>query len=57
MKVSGSWEMIQLVVKSEEATGKNRARHKQKLATNGMIHVFKCTWHVAKIPIIDVKYH
>jgi hypothetical protein len=55
MKILGSWEIIQLFVESGEATGKTRLGNKQKLATNSMIYIFICTWHVAKVVIINVK--
>jgi hypothetical protein len=55
MKILASWEVIQLFVESGEATGKTQLGSKHKLATNSMIYDFICTWHVAKIVIINVK--
>jgi len=55
MKVFGSWKIIQLFVESGEATGNTRVGYRQTLATNIMIYIFTCTWHVAKIVIINAK--
>lgn len=55
MKVFGSWKIIQLFVESGEAAGKTWLRRKHKLATNSMIYIFICTWHDAKIGLINVK--
>jgi hypothetical protein len=55
MKVFENWEIIQPFVESGEAPGQICLDCQQKLATNTMIYIFICTWHITKIIIINVK--